>query len=189
MTTGLSRAVQYRAIYARDKKYDGIFYYGKKATKVYCRPSCIAPPPLKEDYAFFNTTTAAKLHGFQACETCQPDRLENDLFSKILTSIDAGVINDQGVHGLADSLHISERHLRRLMQDMTGTSPLRFNREKRLAAAKVLIIGSNLPVIDVAFIAGFPVSDSSTMFYKEAFNVSPRETRKAKNNKAEKITL
>lgn len=169
----------YRAVHEQDKKYDGIFYYGTKGTKVYCRPSCKMAQSSWEDCSFFTTITNAKIHGFEACTSCQPDRLGSDLSSEILKSIDAGAINEQGVRGLADALHISERHLRRLVQAQTGTSPLHLNRNRRLNAAKTLVVESSLPIIDIAFIVGFSSLRQFNDVYKDAFNISPRETRKA----------
>jgi AraC family transcriptional regulator, regulatory protein of adaptative response / DNA-3-methyladenine glycosylase II len=179
MLSGLNKATEYHAVLKRDKKYDGIFYFAAKTTGVYCRPSCSARHSLTEEYSFFNTVEEAQAHGYQACKRCHPARLKNDLSTEILGSIDAGELNDKGVHGLADSLHISERHLRRLVHDRTGESPLHLNKTKRLKTAKLLILRTNLSIIDVAFIAEFSSLRQFNDVFKEAFNVSPREMRKA----------
>jgi AraC family transcriptional regulator of adaptative response / DNA-3-methyladenine glycosylase II len=82
------------------------------------------------------------------------------------------------VHGLADSLHISERHLRRLVKDRTGTSPLRLNKAKRLSVAKRLVVQTELSIIDIAFNAEFSSLRQFNAVFKETFRVSPREMRK-----------
>ena len=104
---------------------------------------------------------------------------KHNLSIEILDNIDSGAINDKGVKGLADSLHISERHLRRLVQSRTGSSPLRLNQIKRLSAAKLLVMQTSLPIIDVAFIADFSSLRQFNDVFKEAFKTSPSEMRKA----------
>ena len=178
MTSGLNQATEYHAVLKRDKKYDGIFYFAVKATGVYCRPSCPAQHPLQQNYSFFNTVEEAQAHGYESCKRCHPARLKNDLSTEILGSIDAGELNDKGVHGLADSLHISERHLRRLVHDRTGDSPLHLNKTKRLSAAKLLILRTKLPIIDVAFIAEFSSLRQFNDVFKRAFKISPSAMRK-----------
>lgn len=104
---------------------------------------------------------------------------KHDLPAEIMDGINAGAINDVGVHGLADSLHISERHLRRIVHDKTGTSPLHFNQAKRLDAARLLVIRTKLPIIDIAFIAEFSSLRQFNDVFKDAFKTSPREMRKS----------
>lgn len=107
------------------------------------------------------------------------DIKKDDLSVAILDSIEAGAINDKGVHGLAESLHISERHLRRLVHNRTGDSPLHLNQARRLKAAQRLVLQTALPIIDIAFIAEFSSLRQFNAVFKEAFKVSPRQMRKA----------
>ena len=97
---------------------------------------------------------------------------------EILDSIEAGKINDRGVHGLADSLNVSERHLRRLVQAQTGTSPLRLNDAKRLGTAKLLVTQTTLPIIDIAFMSEFSSLRQFNDVFKRAFNFCPSKMRK-----------
>src|SRR5688500_6386954 len=186
MIAGLSRAAQYRAILERDTKYDGIFYIAAKDTGVYCRPSCAVERPLRKDCRFFVTTEEAVSQGYRACKRCHPDRLKKGLSLEILENIDKGALNEKGVQGLAESLHISERHLRRLVRDRTGTSPLRLNQAKRLSTAKELVIQTKLPITDIAFSAEFSSLRQFNAAFKSAFNASPREMRKVFWNVREK---
>jgi AraC family transcriptional regulator of adaptative response / DNA-3-methyladenine glycosylase II len=179
MVRGLNEAAKYHAVLENDKKYDGIFYFATKNTGIYCRPSCVVLPPSRKECLFFTTVEEATLSGYQACIRCHPDRLKNDLSLEILDNIDAGAVNDKGVRGLADSLHISERHLRRIVHDRTGASPLHLDREKRLSAAKLLITQTNLPITDVAFTVEFSSLRQFNDVFKQAFKISPREMRKA----------
>jgi AraC family transcriptional regulator of adaptative response / DNA-3-methyladenine glycosylase II len=103
---------------------------------------------------------------------------KDTLSVEILDSIQAGKLNDKGVRGLADSLHISERHLRRLVQAKTGTSPLHLNDTNRLDTAKRLVIETALPIIDIAFMSDFSSLRQFNDVFKEAFKTSPSEMRK-----------
>jgi AraC family transcriptional regulator of adaptative response / DNA-3-methyladenine glycosylase II len=179
MTTGLNQAARYRAILGRDKKYDGTFYFALKASATYCRPSCTAIRPSQKNYLIFNSAQQAQSQGYRPCYRCHPDNLESELSSKILDSIKTGVINEKGVGGLASSLHISERHLRRIVRSKTGESPLHLNQTKRLRVARRLIIQTELPIIDVAFNAGFSSLRQFNDVFRRAFKTSPREMRKA----------
>jgi AraC family transcriptional regulator of adaptative response / DNA-3-methyladenine glycosylase II len=175
----LTDTVQYHAILIRDRKYDGIFYFATNATGAYCRPSCIATAsPLLSDCHFFATVGVAKTEGYRACRECHPDRLKDGLSLTILNNIDAGVLNDHGVHGLADTLHISERHLRRLVQNRTGDAPSRINQAKRLDTAKQLVTQTNLPITDIAFQVAFSSLRQFNDVFKRTFNTSPTEMRK-----------
>jgi AraC family transcriptional regulator of adaptative response / DNA-3-methyladenine glycosylase II len=175
---GLDAATQYQAVLTRDKRYDGIFYFAKKDTRIYCRPSCSTPRQQGENYAFFSSIRVAKSRGLVACKYCHPTRLNNGLSLKILSSIDTGAINDQGVCGLAHSLHISEQHLRRIVRDKTGTSPIRLNNARRLRTAKRLTVQTKLPITEIAFSAGFSSIRQFNVEFKRAFKASPRELRK-----------
>ena len=179
MPSGLNRGILYHAILKTDKKYDGIFYFAAKTSGVYCRPSCAVQHPLRGNCSFFGTVREAQAQGYRACKRCHPSRLKNGLSIEILDSINTGGISDKGVHGLADSFHISERHLRRLVQDRTGTSPLRLSKAKRLSAAKLLITQTKLPIIDIAFNTEFSSLRQFNDVFRDTFKTSPREMRKA----------
>lgn len=100
------------------------------------------------------------------------------LTAKVMDDIATGAINDQGVRGLADTLHISERHLRRIVHDRTGSSPLHIDTTQRLEAAKRLIAETVLPIIDIAFLAEFSSLRQFNAVFKDAYKTSPRSMRK-----------
>jgi AraC family transcriptional regulator of adaptative response / DNA-3-methyladenine glycosylase II len=102
----------------------------------------------------------------------------HDLPAAILGGIRAGAVNDKGVRGLADSLHISERHLRRIVRAKTGTSPLHLNDTKRLSTAKRLVTQTTLPIIDIACMSEFSSLRQFNDVFKEAFAFSPSKMRK-----------
>jgi len=178
MIGGLNKDALSLATTARDKRFDGIFYFAITSTGLYCRPSCSAPRPAGVHFSFFSTIEKAKAHDYRPCKFCHPDRLKNDLSKQILSNIDAGVISDKGVHGLADSLHISERQLRRIVKARTGDSPVQLNQTKRLSAARQLTLQTRLPIINVAFNTGFSSLRQFNDAFKDAFKISPSKMRK-----------
>lgn len=174
----LNEATCWRAVTERDKSYDGTFYFATKSNGIFCRPSCVCVCPAQKACLFFATTDDARLAGYRACRYCHPDRVKRRLSLAILERIEAGEINDRGVRGLADSLHISERHLRRIVKDRTGTSPTHLAQAKRLATAKRLVTQTSLSITDVAFSSEFSSLRQFNTVFKRAFLMSPREMRK-----------
>lgn len=133
---------------------------------------------LNEDYRFFDSLQAAKLQGLTTSKRYRLAKRKNNLSRAVLGCINAGLLNDRGVDGLAQSLHISEQHLRRIVRSKTGTSPVRLNNERRLKTAKRLTIQTDLPITEVAFSAGFSSIRQFNNEFKKAFKTTPREMRK-----------
>src|SRR6476660_2063771 len=62
----------WQAVIARDAKRDGEFFFAVSTTGVYCRPSCAARRPRRENVQFFRTLEAAEQAGYRACLRCRP---------------------------------------------------------------------------------------------------------------------
>src|SRR6185436_17908581 len=129
----------------------------------YCRPSCPARTPRRENVRFFSTAAAAQTAGFRACLRCRPDATPGspecnaraDLAGRALRLIADGVVDREGVGGLARRLGYSERQVHRQLVAEVGTGPLALARAQRAQTARVLIETTDLPFTDVAFAAGF----------------------------------
>jgi AraC family transcriptional regulator, regulatory protein of adaptative response / DNA-3-methyladenine glycosylase II len=63
----------HQACEAKDPSVDGLFFVGVTSTGIYCRPSCRARTPKRENRRFFESATAARAAGFRACKRCRPD--------------------------------------------------------------------------------------------------------------------
>ena len=125
----------YRAIQSRDARFDGWFFVAVTTTGIYCRPSCPATTPRREHVRFFPTAAAAQAAGFRACLRCRPDavpgspqwNLRADVAGRAMRLIADGVVDREGVDGLARRLAYSPRHLRRLLTSSSArgrsTSP------------------------------------------------------------------
>jgi AraC family transcriptional regulator of adaptative response / DNA-3-methyladenine glycosylase II len=159
----LDPAVCYRAVLARDARYDGRFFTCVKTTGIYCRPICPARPPKLENCRFMPTAAAAQEAGFRPCLRCRPES-SPDLdawkgtaatVSRALKLIESGALDDGDVAALADRLNIGERHLRRLFRQHIGAAPVTVAQTRRVLLAKQLIHQTQLSMAQVALASGF----------------------------------
>lgn len=154
---------RYRAMSSRDSRFDGQFIVGVHSTGIYCRPSCPAMTPHARNVSFFRTAAAAHEAGLRACKRCQPDavpgspdwNLGDDLASRAMRLITDGVVEREGVTGLASRLGYTSRHLTRVLSSELGAGPLALARAHRAQSARTLLASTELTVADVAFAAGF----------------------------------
>jgi len=153
----------YRALIARDARFDGRLFVGVKTTGVYCRPICPARTPKRQNVTFFATATAAQAAGFRPCLRCRPEsspdlaawRGTSNTVARALALIEAGALDDDDVEGLATRLGVGERQLRRLFRRHLGASPISVAQTRRVLLAKQLIHETRLPMTEVALAAGF----------------------------------
>jgi len=175
----------YRAVAARDARFDGWFISGVRTTGIYCRPSCPAVTPKRRNLEFFRTAAAAQTAGFRACRRCLPDavpgspewNLRADLAARAMRLIGDGVVEREGVPGLANRLGYSERHLNRVLTDELGAGPLALARAHRAHAARLLLESTTLPMGDVAFAAGFASIRQFNDTLRAVFAVTPSDLR------------
>src|SRR5947208_264375 len=152
----------YEAIRARDPRFDGWFVTAVTTTRIYCRPSCPARTPHRENVRFYATAAAAQAAGFRACLRCRPDaapgspewNVRADLAGRALRLIGDGVVDREGVAGLARRLGYTERHVHRQLVAEVGAGPIAIARAQRAHTARVLIETTPLPFTEVAFAAG-----------------------------------
>jgi len=178
----------YRAVESRDARFDGWFIAAVKTTGIYCRPSCPTPVrPKRENVRFYPTAAAAQLAGFRACKRCRPDaspgspewNVRGDLVGRAMRLIAEGIVDRDGVVGLARRLAVSERHLHRLLLSELGAGPLAIARAQRAQTARTLIETTDLPLTDVAFAAGFESVRQFNDTIREVFALTPTALRAA----------
>ncbi|WP_210407875.1 DNA-3-methyladenine glycosylase 2 [Allokutzneria sp. NRRL B-24872] len=175
----------YRAVASRDARFDGCFVLAVRTTGIYCRPSCPAMTPKRRNVEFFPTTAAAQSSGYRACRRCLPDAvpgspewdLRADLASRAMRLIGDGVVEREGVPGLARRLGYSERHLSRVLTAELGAGPLALARAHRAHAARTLIETTALPFADIAFAAGFSSVRQFNETIQAVFATSPSVLR------------
>lgn len=173
-----------RAIRSRDARFDGWFICAVVTTRIYCRPSCPARPHLK-NLRFYPSAAAAQQAGFRACKRCRPDaspgspewNVRSDLIARAMRLIGDGVVDREGVTGLASRLGYSVRQIQRELTAEVGAGPLALARAQRAQTARVLIETSDLPMSDVAFAAGFASIRAFNDTVQEVFALSPTQLR------------
>jgi AraC family transcriptional regulator of adaptative response / DNA-3-methyladenine glycosylase II len=153
----------YRALLARDRRYDGVFFTAVKTTGVYCRPICPARPPCRENCIFLANAAAAQAAGFRPCLRCRPES-SPDLgawngtsatVSRALKLIEAGALDRGGVSALAARLGLGDRQLRRLFRQHLGACPISVAQTRRVLLAKQLLVETGLSITEVALASGF----------------------------------
>jgi AraC family transcriptional regulator, regulatory protein of adaptative response / DNA-3-methyladenine glycosylase II len=185
---------RYRAVQSRDERFDGWFVIAVTSTGIYCRPSCPAMTPRREHVRFFPGAAAAQQAGFRACKRCRPDAtpgspewdLRADLVGRAMRLIGDGVVDREGVTGLASRLGYSERHVHRQLVAEVGAGPVAVARAQRAQTARVLLETTGLPITDVAFAAGFTSVRQFNDTVRTVFAVTPTELRRSRRGPAER---
>src|SRR5262249_18588239 len=154
----------YRAVDSRDPRFDGWFVTAVSSTSIYCRPSCPAMTPKREHVSFYPTAAAADPRaGYRACKRCRPDAsagspewdVRADVVGRAMRLIGDGVVDRDGVDGLAARLGYTSRHLHRMLVAEVGAGPLALARAQRAQTARTLIETTDLGLAEIAFAAGF----------------------------------
>jgi AraC family transcriptional regulator of adaptative response / DNA-3-methyladenine glycosylase II len=182
----------YRASASRDARFDGQFIVAVRTTRIYCRPSCPAITPKRQNMMFFPTAAAAQQAGFRACRRCLPDsvpgspewNLRADLAGRAMRLISDGVVEREGVPGLARRVGYSERHLTRVLTAELGAGPLALARAHRAHSARLLIETTSLGFADIAFAAGFASVRQFNDTIRTVFATTPSGLRVAAHRRS-----
>ncbi len=176
----------YRALSARDARFDGVFYVAVSTTGIYCRPVCTVRRPGRDRCTFYASAPEAERAGYRACFRCRPELAPGHgsvdasarLARRAVARIDEGALNDRSLQQLADELSVSSRHLRRAIEEHVGVSPVELAQSRRLALAKQLLHDSTLPLTEVAFASGFRSIRRFNALFLERFGRAPSDVRR-----------
>jgi len=176
---------RWRAVQGRDPRFDGWFVTGVRTTGIYCRPSCPARTPLRRNIRFHPSAAGAQAAGLRACKRCRPDTSpgspawdgRSDLAARAVRLVGDGLVDREGVPGLARRLGYSRRQIERVLLAELGAGPLTLARAQRAQTARVLIETTALPLADVAFAAGFGSVRQFNDTVREVFGSTPGEMR------------
>jgi AraC family transcriptional regulator of adaptative response / DNA-3-methyladenine glycosylase II len=175
----------YRAVKSRDRRFDGVFYTAVRTTGIYCRPSCPALTPKLANVRFFPSAAAAQQAGYRACKRCLPDAtpgspewdIAADVAGRAMRLIADGLVEREGVAGLARRLGYSVRQLNRLVTGAFGAGPLALARARRAQTARVLVETSTMSFAEVAFASGFASIRQFNDTVREVYAATPTELR------------
>ncbi|XAH21286.1 AlkA N-terminal domain-containing protein [Xylophilus sp. GW821-FHT01B05] len=186
----------YRALLARDARFDGRFFTAVTSTGIYCRPVCRVRTPLRSNCRFFVHAAQAEHAGFRPCLRCRPELAPADVAwstqdaAAILAQEAARQLDDPAcwradgdaagtpVARLAARLGISDRHLRRVFEAQFGVSPLQYLQTRRLLAAKQLLTDTSLPIAGVAEASGFGSLRRLQAAFGTRYGLSPAALRR-----------
>ena len=179
---------RYQAAVSKDPRFDGVFFIGVTSTGIYCRPSCPAITPKRANMRFYRSAAAAQEAGFRACKRCRPDaspgspewNIRADMVGRAMRLIADGVVDRDGVEGLARRLGYEQRQVRRLVTAELGAGPLAVARAQRAQTARILTETTALPLSEIAFAAGFASIRQFNATIREVFAVTPTELREAR---------
>ncbi|MFC4334647.1 AlkA N-terminal domain-containing protein [Salininema proteolyticum] len=188
-----------RAVESRDSRFDGWFYTAVSSTGIYCRPSCPAQTPKPENMSFYPTAAGAQQAGYRACKRCRPDatpgspewNYRSDVAARGMRLIREGVVDRDGVPGLARRLGYSVRQLERHFQEEFGAGPKAMARAQRAQTARVLIETTPMAFTEIAFAAGFTSLRSFNDTIGAVFNLTPTllRERSGKSPTADAMTV
>ncbi|WP_329596965.1 helix-turn-helix domain-containing protein [Streptomyces pseudovenezuelae] len=178
---------RYEAVRSRDARFDGEFFFAVETTGIYCRPSCPAVTPKRHNVRFYATAAAAQGSGFRACRRCRPDAVPGsadwnaraDVVGRAMRLIGDGVVDREGVAGLADRLGYSARQVQRQLTAELGAGPVALARAQRAHTARVLLQTTGLPVTEIAFASGFASVRQFNDTVREIYAATPSALRAA----------
>ncbi|MFG2606085.1 DNA-3-methyladenine glycosylase 2 family protein [Streptomyces sp. NPDC048514] len=178
---------RYEAVRSRDGRFDGAFFFAVQTTGIYCRPSCPAVTPKRHNVRFFPTAAAAQGSGFRACRRCRPDAVPGsadwnvraDVVGRAMRLIADGIVDRDGVAGLAARLGYSARQVQRQLTAELGAGPVALARAQRAHTARVLLQTTGMPVTEIAFASGFASVRQFNDTVREVYDTTPTDLRAA----------
>ena len=175
----------HHAVDTRDASFDGVFYVAITSTRIYCRPVCPSRLARRENRRFFETRDDAEAAGFRACRRCRPELAPGAspleavprLAERAVAEISTGALNGRPVTALAQSLGMSDRHMRRALGRALGASPFRVALAHRLQSATQLLADPRRSITQVAYESGFQSLRRFNAAFRQHFQMSPSEWR------------
>lgn len=179
-------------IRAKDKRFDGRFYWGVKTTRIYCRPTCGASPKV-ENVKIYKSKAEAENAGLRPCLRCRPDISPQSPLWEGTGAVVGRALRllnqDLTITDVCNKLGLTDRHLRRLFDEHLGASPLEVQISERLHTARNLLDQTQLSMTDIAYASGFRSIRRFNDAFIKKYKRNPSDFRKQKNKTAEGILL
>jgi AraC family transcriptional regulator of adaptative response/methylated-DNA-[protein]-cysteine methyltransferase len=179
--------VFWRAVKTRDAKFDGAFVFGVRTTGIFCRPSCRARKPKRENVEFFDGVDSARIGGFRACLRCRPAEVDliDAQVGMILRACE--MIGEEAalsLEDLSERLGVSPSHFQRTFKEIVGVSPKKYAEARKMDKFKSELRGGS-DVITAMYDAGY--GSSSRLYEKAAANLGMTPAVYRKGGKGMKI--
>lgn len=156
----------WEATLRRDTGLDGAFVYAVRSTGIYCRPSCPARRPRRDQVLFFPAPDAAERAGFRACRRCRPRQAapQADLVHRACRYIDEHLDGPLTLEALGAALEVSPYHLQRTFKRVMRITPRQYAEVRRVEHVKTHLRDGG-DVTTALYDAGY---GSSSRFYERA---------------------
>src|SRR5262252_4425746 len=182
----LDSTICYRALKARDARFDGRFFVAVSSTRIYCRPICTVKPPRRENCRFYASAAAAESGGYRPCLRCRPELAPGNasvdatsrLAQAAASMLEDRALDDDGLATIAARLGVTARHLRRAFGAEFGVSPVQYAQTQRLLLAKRLLTDTALPITDVAYASGFGSLRRFNTLFRARYRLQPGKLRR-----------
>ncbi|HKW50580.1 MAG TPA: bifunctional transcriptional activator/DNA repair enzyme AdaA, partial [Candidatus Eisenbacteria bacterium] len=140
--------IRWRAVVARDASLDGVFVTGVLTTGIYCRPSCPARRPKRDNVRFFGRPEEAERAGFRACLRCRPKEAgrpdpQADMVRRVCRILAERPEERVTLTALAREVGVSPHHLQRTFKRAIGISPRQYADALRLGRLKQRLQGKD----------------------------------------------
>src|SRR5438034_322737 len=121
----------WQAVMRRDRVADGSFVFAVRSTGIYCRPSCPARRPRREQVAFFQRSADVEAAGFRPCQRCHPEQAHvpvphTALVEEMCRYIETHLEAPLHLADLSAQFHLSPYHLQRTFKRVKGISPRQY---------------------------------------------------------------
>lgn len=172
-----SPAQFWQAVQGRDRRFDGVFFYGVASTGIYCRPSCPSRRPSAKQVEFFSNSASAEKSGYRACLRCKPQNAatgspEFELIHKVCSIIDEKEMTPS-LEELSLAVRLTPSHLQRTFKKFVGISPREYAAARKLQRLKAELRKSD-DVTTAIYSTGFGSSSRVYERSNAALGMSPR---------------
>jgi AraC family transcriptional regulator of adaptative response / methylphosphotriester-DNA alkyltransferase methyltransferase len=177
---------KWEAVLRNDERYDGLFFYGVKTTKIFCRPSCKSKEPLKKNVVYFENLKQAEQAGHRPCKRCRPDLLKyqpvKEIAEKIKLLLDNHFFQQKVLSKKAGEIGVTYRRMIHIFKEYYGVTPKKYYDNLRLEEARKKLINTHDTIIDIAYSVGFLSLSAFYTFFQKNMNSSPSKYRKENNH-------
>ena len=168
--------IYWQAVKTNDKRFDGIFFTGVKTTKIFCKPSCTAKLPKRENVDFYQNWETAEKKGFRACLRCKPKNLEaKNPQTELIMRACKLLENEENIplEILGERLKTNPIHLQKTFKEIIGVTPKKYVENLRLTKFKAEIRSGN-DVVNSIYEAGYGSSRSLYENVSQKLGMTPR---------------
>jgi AraC family transcriptional regulator of adaptative response/methylated-DNA-[protein]-cysteine methyltransferase len=171
----------WKAVLSRNAASDGLFVFGVSTTGVYCRPSCPARRPRRENVSFFAGPAEAEAAGFRPCLRCRPASAEPAAavraVQRALAFLESHAGENVPLPALARAAGLSPFHLQRTFRKLVGVTPKRYADSQRADRLRALL-RSGSSVAEASFEAGYGSSSRAYTHASRHLGTTPARYRR-----------